>query len=116
MKYIIYLPVCSISNRYRCHLFRVVLVLYLSKYTYPFIIAMIIAFLMNPLVTFFEKKARLPRGLGCICLPITHFSFFAGLITLLVTEIISGTNYLAGVIPGHIETIVDYIETSSQPP
>ncbi|MEY9868666.1 sporulation integral membrane protein YtvI [Peribacillus sp. B2I2] len=84
---------------------------YLSKYTYPFIIAMIIAFLMNPLVTFFEKKGRLPRGLAVFVSLLLIFLLFAGLITLLVTEIISGTNYLAGVIPQHIETIVDYIET-----
>lgn len=84
---------------------------YLSKYTYPFIIAMIIAFLMNPLVTFFEKKARLPRGLAVFVSLLLIFLVFAGLITLLVAEIISGTNYLAGVIPEHIETIVDYIET-----
>ncbi|MFJ7637534.1 sporulation integral membrane protein YtvI [Peribacillus sp. NPDC097225] len=84
---------------------------YLSKYTYPFIIAMIIAFLMNPLVTFFEKKAHLPRGLAVFVSLLLIFLIFAGLITLLVTEIISGTNYLAGVIPEHIETIVDYIET-----
>ncbi|MFJ7744350.1 sporulation integral membrane protein YtvI [Peribacillus sp. NPDC097295] len=83
---------------------------YLSKYTYPFIIAMIIAFLMNPLVTFLEKKAHLPRGLAVFVSLLLIFLVFAGLITLLVTEIISGTNYLAGVIPEHIETIVDYIE------
>jgi|APAga8741244001_1050109.scaffolds.fasta_scaffold03543_4 sporulation integral membrane protein YtvI len=84
---------------------------YLSKYTYPFIIAMIIAFLMNPLVIFFERKGRLPRGLAVFVSLLLIFLLFAGLITLLVTEIISGTNYLAGVIPKHIETIVDYIET-----
>ena len=84
---------------------------YLSKYTYPFIIAMIIAFLMNPLVTFLEKKAHLPRGFAVFVSLLLIFLVFAGLITLLVTEIISGTNYLAGVIPEHIETIVDYIET-----
>ena len=51
---------------------------YLSKYTYPFIIAMIIAFLMNPLVTFFEKKGRLATGIGCIRFPFTHFPFICG--------------------------------------
>lgn len=66
---------------------------------------------MNPLVTFFEKKARLPRGLAVFVSLLLIFLIFAGLITLLVAEIISGTNYLAGVIPEHIETIVDYIET-----
>ncbi|MDV2887714.1 sporulation integral membrane protein YtvI, partial [Alkalihalophilus pseudofirmus] len=28
---------------------------YLSKITYPFIIALVIAFMINPLVNFFEK-------------------------------------------------------------
>ena len=88
----------------------IIALFYLSKYTYPFIIAMIIAFLMNPLVAFFEKKGRMPRGLAAFIALLLIFLILAGVITLLVAEIISGTNYLAGVIPEHIETIVRFLE------
>ena len=83
---------------------------YISTFTYPFIIAMILAFLMNPLVSFLEQKARLPRSLSVILSLLLIFSVLAGLIVLLITEIVSGTNYLASVIPTHIETFVTYIE------
>lgn len=83
---------------------------YLSTYTYPFIIAIFIAFFMNPLVNFFEKKARMPRGLAVLVSLLLILSIFAGLITLLVVEIVSGANYLGEVVPKHLVTVVDYIE------
>lgn len=83
---------------------------YLSKITYPFIIGFIIAFLMNPLVAFFEKKARMPRVLSVLISLILIFALFAGLITLLVAEIVSGANYLAKVVPTHLDAFIDYIE------
>lgn len=83
---------------------------YLSTYTYPFIIAVILAFFMNPLVTLLEKKARLPRSLAVLLSLLLIFSALAGLLTLLIIEIVSGTTYLASVLPTHIETFVTFIE------
>ena len=83
---------------------------YISTYTYPFIIAIILAFLMNPLVNFLEKNARFPRSVSVILSLLLIFSILAGLLILLITEIVSGTNYLASVIPDHIETFVTYFE------
>lgn len=83
---------------------------YVSKYTYPFIIAIIIAFFMNPLVNFFEKKAKMPRLLAVLLSLILIFLVLAGLVTLLVTEIVSGANYLSGVIPNHLDTMINYTE------
>ena len=73
--------------------------IYISTYTYPFIIAIILAFLMNPLVNFLEKNARFPRSVSVILSLLLIFSILAGLLILLITEIVSGTNYLASVIP-----------------
>lgn len=83
---------------------------YLSTYTYPFIIAIFIAFFMNPLVDFFEKKARMPRWLAVLVSLLLILSIFAGLITLLVVELVSGADYLGEVVPKHLVTVVDYIE------
>lgn len=90
--------------------FGSIFLFYISTFIYPFIIAIILAFLMNPLVNILEQKARLPRGISVILSLLLIFSTLAGLIILLITEIISGTNYLASVIPNHIETFVTYIE------
>ncbi len=83
---------------------------FLSKVTYPFIIGFFIAFLINPLVNFFEKKTRMPRALAVLVGLVVIFAIFAGLITLLIAEIVSGADYLAKVVPNHLDTLIDYIE------
>lgn len=83
---------------------------YVSKVTYPFIIGLVIAFMMNPLVNLFEQKARMPRSLAVLVALILIFSVFAGLVTLLIVEIASGAEYLARVVPDHLITLIDYIE------
>ena len=83
---------------------------YLSKILYPFIIGLAIAFLINPLVTFFQKKARIPRTISVIITLILVFAFFAGILTLLVAEIVTGADYLAKVVPGQLDTLIQYIE------
>ena len=83
---------------------------YLSKITYPFLIGLAIAFFMNPLVNFFQKKGRMPRALAVVIALVLVFAFFAGLITLLVAEIVSGADYLAQVVPDQLDTLIRYIE------
>lgn len=85
---------------------------FLSKVTYPFLIGTIIAFLINPLVNIFEKKAKMPRVLAVFVALIIIFALFAGLITLLVAEIVSGATYLATVVPEHLDTLINYIENT----
>jgi sporulation integral membrane protein YtvI len=90
--------------------FGLVALFYISSVTYPFLIGLAIAFLINPLVNFFVAKGRMPRALAVFVALIIIFAIFAGLITLLIAEIVSGTEYLARVVPAHLETVIDYIE------
>ncbi|MFF2450484.1 sporulation integral membrane protein YtvI [Neobacillus sp. NPDC058068] len=83
---------------------------YLSTLTYPFLIGLIIALFINPIVNFFEKKWKMPRVLAVFVALIVIFAVFAGLITLLVAEIVTGANYLATVVPEHLDTLIGYIE------
>jgi sporulation integral membrane protein YtvI len=83
---------------------------YISRVTYPFLIGLGIAFLINPLVNFFVSKGRMPRGIAVFFALIILFGTTAGLITLLIAEIVSGAEYLASVVPIHLETVIDYIE------
>lgn len=69
-----------------------------------------IAYLINPIVGFLEKKARFPRALAVLVSIIGIFAAFAGLITLLVVEIVSGAEYLSRVVPAHLNTVIKYIE------
>jgi sporulation integral membrane protein YtvI len=81
-----------------------------SKVAYPFIIALAIAFLINPLVNVLEKRLKFPRPVAVITSILIIFGIFIGIISLLITEIVAGANYLANVVPGHVETIVQYTE------
>ncbi|MFT4415145.1 sporulation integral membrane protein YtvI [Fredinandcohnia humi] len=87
-----------------------VLFYYMFKLTYPFLFALLIAFLINPLVNFFERKGRMPRGLAVFLGIVLVFAVVTGLLTLLITEIISGANYLANEVPQHFEKLVTYFE------
>lgn len=80
------------------------------KYAYPFIIALLIALMINPLVNFLDKKVRLPRALAVLISLILIIGVFVGIITLLVAEIVTGANYLADVLPEHVQTLVNYSE------
>lgn len=83
---------------------------YVSKVTYPFIIGFLIAFMINPAIDFLEKRGRMPRVLAVLVALTLIFAIFAGLITLLVAEIVSGANYLAKVVPTHLNTLIAHIE------
>ena len=91
-------------------LFGTILFYYISQFTYPFIIGIVFAFCINPFVNFLHRKAKFPRTLAVILTLLLFFSLIIGLLTLLITEIISGTSYLADVVPRHLETTIDYIE------
>ncbi len=84
---------------------------YVSTVTYPFIIAFFIAFLINPLVDFLETKTKMPRWLAVIVTLIVLFAIVAGLVTLLIAEIVSGTQYLANVVPENFQKLITYMET-----
>ncbi|WP_411333561.1 sporulation integral membrane protein YtvI [Metabacillus indicus] len=84
-------------------------VYYVSALAYPFIIGFLLASIINPFVDLLER--RMVRGvavfLSIACLVIV----FAGMVTLLIAEIVAGTTYLASSVPEHFKTLVVYIET-----
>ncbi|CAM3754562.1 sporulation integral membrane protein YtvI [Mesobacillus zeae] len=83
---------------------------YLSKIIYPFLIGFFIAFLINPLVNLLQTKGKLPRSLAVLLSLTMLFAVFAGLLTLLVAEIVSGAEYLAQVVPIHLDTLIRFME------
>lgn len=77
---------------------------------YPFLIALGIAFLINPIVNFFQHRARLPRALAVFLTLLMIISLFTGLIILLIAEIIAGANYLGNNVPKHLNVLIQYSE------
>ncbi|RDI44249.1 sporulation integral membrane protein YtvI [Falsibacillus pallidus] len=83
---------------------------YVSTVTYPFLIAIVIALLINPVVNLLERQAKMPRAAAVLVALTLIVAIFAGIITLLIAEIVSGANYLARTVPDHVDTLVQYIE------
>ncbi|MEG9297114.1 sporulation integral membrane protein YtvI [Mangrovibacillus sp. Mu-81] len=83
---------------------------YIWKLAYPFVIAVGIALLINPLVNMLETRGKLPRVWAVVLSLFLIAGVFAGLITLLIAEIVSGANYLSEVLPQHVRTLVTFAE------
>ncbi len=79
-------------------------------YLYPIFLATLFSFMINPAVTFLERKLKFPRTLAAVTIIISVFAFVLGSIILLITEFIQGTTYLAEVIPTHFKALVHYGE------
>ncbi|WAA11663.1 sporulation integral membrane protein YtvI [Fervidibacillus halotolerans] len=83
---------------------------FIATLTYPFIFAWIIAFLMNPLVNFVQVKGKVPRPLSVLIVMIAFFSLIVAFFIFLISELISGTEYLAKTLPSQIVNLTEYIE------
>ncbi|QSS99213.1 sporulation integral membrane protein YtvI [Pontibacillus sp. ALD_SL1] len=82
----------------------------LWTYLYPFIIALTIAYLINPLVTILEDKTHAPRSLAVFIAILLMLGAIIGIITLLVVELIDGFTYLGMQLPEHFRTLISYLE------
>lgn len=83
---------------------------YVSSYIYPFIIAFVIAYLINPLVDYLTNRLKIPRVLSVLIGIIFLVGIFVGVISLLITQIISGSSYLADNVPRNLNTIITYVQ------
>ncbi|WP_196493684.1 sporulation integral membrane protein YtvI [Ornithinibacillus caprae] len=86
------------------------LFVYTIPFTYPFLIAIGVSFLINPLVTLLEEKGRVPRTLATFIVIIFIFFILIGIIFLIISEIIQGTIYLADMIPTYFQSFISIIE------
>lgn len=87
-----------------------ILIYYTAKVTYPFIIAFAVAFFMNPLVNFFERKWKINRLFSVLLTMLLIISVFAGLVTIIVIEAVNGIEYLVEIVPENFQMLVQYLE------
>ena len=71
------------------------LLFYVTKIAYPFIIGLFLAFLLNPAVDFLQHKFRFPRAFAVLVTMAAIALLCAGLVALLIAEIMAGANYLS---------------------
>ncbi|RKD23784.1 sporulation integral membrane protein YtvI [Ammoniphilus oxalaticus] len=76
---------------------------------YPFILALIIAFLINRPVNWLEARAKLPRWAATLIALSFVLSIVAGLFILLISQLVIETAHLIAVLPSQIQEATDYI-------
>jgi len=102
-------------------IFRILLIMLLTviglfllyhflRLTYPFLIAALFAFLINPIIFLLEKYLRFPRPIAVLTSILFLFGIIGGLVTILVKVIIEGILYLSDYIPSQIEQISTNIQ------
>ncbi|GGH86757.1 sporulation integral membrane protein YtvI [Pullulanibacillus pueri] len=92
--------------------FFAVLFFYVVKYAYPFIIAFVLALLINPIVDYLETRTPLPRSLASLLAILSFMSLILGAIVFLVIEMINGLNDLSHTIPSHIKWLSHHLQAS----
>lgn len=86
------------------------LLFHFIRLTYPFLIALMLAFFINPLVNIFEKNLRFPRALAVLTSLFIVFGIIGSIVTILVKKTIDGIIYLSDYIPKQIENISKSIQ------
>ncbi|WP_047981613.1 sporulation integral membrane protein YtvI [Ornithinibacillus contaminans] len=79
-------------------------------YIYPFLLSFLLAAWLNPSVSYLQNRWKIPRGFATIIVILTIFLLVIGLIILLITEIVQGSNYLAERIPVYFDSFVKVAE------
>lgn len=91
------------------------LIYYLFPAIYPFAIGWLIAYILNPLVNFLQRKARFPRWLATTSSLILFFGAVGVVITLLVNKIIIEAGRFIKMIESNIgnwiDNIIDFINS-----
>src|SRR5690606_8968689 len=75
------------------------------RLTYPFLIAALLAFLINPIVNLFVKYLLFPRPLAVLASLLFLFGVIGSIVFILVKKTIDGVIYLSDFIPKQIEKI-----------
>ena len=85
-------------------------VYFIGRLVIPFIIAFLIALVLNPIVEFLEMKTKLPRAYAVIVAILLVTGVISGIIALLVNEIVQGFAYMSSVMPEHYQDFKVFLE------
>ncbi|MDC3412632.1 sporulation integral membrane protein YtvI [Aquibacillus sp. 3ASR75-11] len=90
--------------------FSFIIVFYITTFTYPFVLAILFASLLNPIINFLQIKWKLSRSLAVLASISFVLALVISIITILIIELIRGTTYLGEHIPAHFKTLVQFVE------
>lgn len=103
-------------------LIRIILVLFMLgiilttiylavRYALPFLIACALSFFLNPIVSFLEKRAGLPRGLSSFIVLFSLFSLAIGVLLFTAMALIKGLASLTKTVPGQFGSLIGDLQT-----
>jgi len=93
--------------------FVIIILLYLFfttilKWILPFVLAYILAYITNPIVTFMEKRMKIPRKISSAITIVFSLSIFGTFITLIISRVAFEIKRLSVKIPGLYEKLSEY--------
>lgn len=86
------------------------LVQFLTPLLFPFLIALVIAILINRPVGFLAKKARIPRWLAALIVLLLLLAILGGLVTLVITETVVEIGQLITLLPAFTDELTSYLQ------
>ncbi|MCQ2008657.1 MAG: sporulation integral membrane protein YtvI [Sporolactobacillus sp.] len=81
------------------------------RYALPFLIACALAFLINPIVVFIEKKTGLPRGAASFVVLFLFFSLSIGVLLFFAIALIKGVSSFSRSVPNEIQVLIGDMQT-----
>ncbi|MCL1630610.1 sporulation integral membrane protein YtvI [Sporolactobacillus sp. CPB3-1] len=81
------------------------------RYALPFLIACVLAFFINPIVVFIEKKIGLPRGAASFVVLFFFFSLSISILLFIVIAVTRGISSFSRSIPDEIQVLIGDIQT-----
>ena len=83
---------------------------YLLPALLPFIAALVFSLVMEPIVTFLQQKARLPRGLAVFLTMLLVFGGLGFILTILLVKLVAELILLSHSLPGAMAELMVYAE------
>ncbi|MBO1004499.1 sporulation integral membrane protein YtvI [Pseudogracilibacillus auburnensis] len=87
---------------------------YLFLYIYPFFIAVLIAFVLHPLVTLFELKWRMNRGIATFFVMSSFFTLFITICFFSMKQLLHESTNLVQTLPEHVHRIHQVLSNIGQ--
>lgn len=84
------------------------IVYFVTPLIYPFIIGWLLAYILNPSVSFMERKWKLPRWLAVTVALLVILAIIVTLVTLLITQLVIEIADLTVKMPIYIQQLSDY--------
>lgn len=90
---------------------------YIFELVFPFVIAWVLASLLNPVVTLLNKRGKIPRGVGTLLSMLTVLTAFFSVLTFLIRQLWLQIVSLAAAFPNYkleIELVLDNLQVQLQ--